>query len=229
MAKCTKAPRFRRDGFTLIELMIVIVIMAILALILTPTIMKVVQVADNNRSQAFIQKVTVAAGSFKSANDGRYPGQEDVGLLAGSTPQAGPYTGSQLVAARLFGYPDSEIDSTGGVNPTNKYLHYRSDLLVDQASRKNSLADGSATPNAMLYFPSRLDVTAPTDCYKWDDNSAYVTEAGAETLFNQHIVNTKLGANVTRREGGILIIGTGANDRYFEPSENDDLKSWDDE
>jgi len=111
MIKTATSSRFRREGFTLIELLIVIVVMAILATMLAPTISKIIQSADTRQSQAFVQGVARAADAFKRDNNGRYPGQDDIGQLAGTTPEAGPYTGSQIIAARLFGYPDTEIKS----------------------------------------------------------------------------------------------------------------------
>ena len=233
MTKHTISPMFRREGFTLIELLIVIVVMAILAAILVPTINKIIISADNSQSKAFVQRVARAADAFKGDDiSGRYPGQDDVGLLKGTTPEAGPYTGSQIVAARLFDYPDSDIIDAAP-KATSKYLEYKSYLLINRTSTgrtipANSLADDSSTSNALLYFPSRLNVTAPKDCYKWADNSTYVSETGAQTQFtNKCITDPRFGGTVARNAGGVLIIGTGANDTYLESGDdNDDVQSW---
>jgi len=230
MTKRMISPMFRREGFTLIELLIVIVVMAILATLLVPTINKIIKSADNRKSQAFVLRVANAAGAFKGQNNGRYPGQDDIGRLKGTTPTPGPYTGSQIIAARLFGYPDTEINAVAP-KATSKFLDYKLHLLIKQSGMRNSLADDSSTANALLYFPSRLNVTAPSACYKWADNSVYVTQdtSSAKTEFNSKcIVDKRHGG--ARNAGGILIIGTGANDVYLEPSDNydvnDDVKNW---
>ncbi|MCP4375238.1 MAG: type II secretion system protein, partial [bacterium] len=160
MTKTRISPRLRHEGFTLIELLIVIVVISILALMLTPTINKILVKADNRKSQAYVVKVTRAAEAYKGDNNGRYPGQDDALQLTGS---GGPYTGSQVLAARLFDYPDTDIqDATLSDAPRAKstYLEYKSYLLISQSSTgasipKNSLGDDSKTLNALLYFPSR--------------------------------------------------------------------------
>ena len=221
MTKTAISPMSRHEGFTLIELLIVMVIMAILAVILVPTINAVIVLADNRRSQAFVLEVRNAADAFKGQNNGKYPGQDDIGLLTGTTPEAGPYTGSQILAARLFDYPDSDI-AVAAPKATSKYLDYKSYLLIDRADAKNSLADNSTTINVLLYYPSRLNVTAPLDCYKWNDNKVYVGDT-APAEFDNYISDPRFGAGTARNKGGILIIGTGVNDKYMDA---DDIKSW---
>jgi prepilin-type N-terminal cleavage/methylation domain-containing protein len=223
---------FRREGFTLIELLIVIVVMAILATMLTPTISAVIQAADVRKSQAFVQRVARAADAFKGANNGSYPGQDDIGQLRGTTPDPGPYTGSQIIAARLFDYPDTDINKVAP-KATSRYLEYKAYLLITKSSKgstipKNSLADDSRTGNALLYFPSRRNVTAPTACYKWDDNSTYIKKdaTSAKAAFENKCAKDPRTGTVARNAGGILIIGTGSNDKYLETSDNDDVKSW---
>ncbi len=234
MARSAKSSVCRREGFSLLELLIVVVILSILATIVVISINSGGS-SNEPRALAFVQEVTRAAEMFKGENNGRYPGQDDIGLLKGSAPDGGPYTGSQILASKLFGYTHADIASDAP-KATSKYLEYKSHLLINKASSgrgipKNSLADNSQSPNALLYFPSRLNVTAPSECYKWDDNSIYISKdaASARREFDEKcITDSKFTApNNTRNPGGILIIGTGANDMYLESKDNDDIKSWD--
>lgn len=228
MTRTAIFPRAGRDGFTLIELLIVIVIMAILATMFVPVINKALQSADNARSKSFVQEVAGACKQFKGEHDAKYPGQDDLGILKGSDD--GSYTGSQILASRLFGYPETEI-SMASPNAKSKYLGYKLSRLISKSSKgvaiaANSLGDESSTVNALLYFPSRLNKIAPTDCYKWADSSEYVSQAGAQTVFTADCI-TDQRTNIARDPGGMLIIGTGGNDMYLEQGAgNDDIRSW---
>ena len=220
---------YANRGFTLIELLVVIVILAILATIIAWAMRPGI---GEPRARAFLQEVSMAAMSYASANNGRFPGQDDPGQLAGSTP-AGPYTGSQILAARLFGYADDQIARAHPDGITNKYLSHKQHLLITDSGRPNSLADHSGTPRPLLYYPSRLGETTPLGCYKWADNSAYVGASSNSGKFSDYsTVNIKQTGgqtlNTPRNEGQFLLIGTGPNDRYFETdTENDDNKNWD--
>ena len=231
MARSAIFPVCRREGFSLLELLIVVVILVIITVGIVVVNSNLVHSRAHSRSEWFIQEVRSARETFKGENNGMYPGQDDPGLLKGSP--GGLYTGSQMLASRLYGYPHTEILSNNP-NASARYLQYRVDLLIDRSSKgtaiaKNSLADNSSTSNALLYFPSRLRETAATECYKWGDSSQYVTKAGAQTVFNKECITDQRvpGGNVARDPGGILIIGTGGNDMYLESADNDDIRSWD--
>jgi prepilin-type N-terminal cleavage/methylation domain-containing protein len=233
MARSAIFPVCRREGFSLLELLIVVVILVIITVGIVVVNSNLVHSRAHSRSEWFIQEVRSARETFKGENNGMYPGQDDPGLLKGSP--GGKYTGSQMLASRLFGYPYTEIESDAP-KAKSLYLTYRADLLISKSSAdrsipKNSLADKSRSPNALLYFPSRLNATAPSECYKWDDNSIYVSKdaAAARREFDKNCsTDPKLNApNNARNPGGVLIIGTGANNMYLESDDNDDLKSWD--
>ena len=234
MTKTAISPRAGRDAFTLIELLIVIIILAILSTIFVPVINKAIQAADNARSRAFVQRVALACGKFKDDNSGKYPGQDDLGILKGSP--GGLYTGSQMLASRLFGYPESEITNLKP-QASSKYLDYKLSRLISKSSKgldvaPNSMGDESSTTNVLLYFPSRFNETTPTGCYNWLDNSEDakpIGVGGGKSVFDSSCAtDARLSSgNNARNAGGMLIIGTGGNDMYLESGDdNDDIRSW---
>jgi len=212
-------------GFTLVELLIVMIILAILSTIVVPAVMKAIALADDHKAKAYLHEVGLSAAQYAGANNQRYPGQDDIGQLVGSSPP-GPYTGSQILAARLFGYPDNQITQAHPSGITNNYMAFEVNLLITASGRRNSLADNSKTAKPLLYYPSRRGETTPLGCYKWADNSAYAGGGTSNARFTSY-ATSRLGNNIARNEGRFLLIGTGANDKYFETgSNNDDHKNW---
>ena len=86
----------KRSGFTLIELMIVVIIMAALAGMVLPRLLDRADDAKKNISRGEIASITTALKFYKLDN-GAFPGQEDGGLKALMTKPAsakhwkGPY------------------------------------------------------------------------------------------------------------------------------------------
>jgi len=228
--RCYRRPR----GFTLIELLIVIIILAILTTILVPAVMNMIKLADNAKARAFVQEVGMSARTYAGQHNQRYPGQDDIGQLTGSDgPDNVQYTGSQILAARLFGYVDAQISRSHPTGITNEYLAYKAHMLMTDSGRPNTLADNSGTAKPLLYFPSRLGVSTPGECYKWADNSVYAGGGTSNKVFTAY-ATSKLpkvdDKEIAQSEGEFLIIGTGPNDKYLESGEdsedNDDNKSW---
>lgn len=229
------------DGFTLIELLVVIMIIMILSAILMPAIITAIGRSESTGGEAFLYKVSLAAGSYHSDHQ-YYPGQYDSGQLTGSPGSSGErYTGSEILAARLCGYPVDDIDRNvpraGGVDAENKltmYLEYKSTYVFKWSGRGNCLYDGVSGPRPLLYYPYRLgaDPEIVRDCYEWDDNRVYVTDPddGGSDFFYKEDNNYAKDERVSlaRNPGGFLLIGAGLNRKYFEPLDtpNDDHKSW---
>lgn len=78
----------RRAGFTLAELMVVIVIIGLLATLVVPNVMKKLFVANTTKAKADIVSIAGAIEQFAIENAGRYPDS----LEALVTPDANGFT-----------------------------------------------------------------------------------------------------------------------------------------
>src|SRR3954463_12380703 len=71
------APRIRRSGFTLIEILVVIVVIAILATLVAPNIFQHVGAAKDATARSQIEMLGAALDAYRLDN-GRYPSTEQV-------------------------------------------------------------------------------------------------------------------------------------------------------
>jgi prepilin-type N-terminal cleavage/methylation domain-containing protein len=113
-------PQSVRAGFTLVEMIVVVTIIAILAMILFPTVAKIWELSRINRTSARLQQLGQGCGMYKNDNHA-YPGQANSNLLfspintaVGSDPAGVTQgiSGSQILAASLFYGLDANYTET---------------------------------------------------------------------------------------------------------------------
>lgn len=88
-----------RKGFTLVEIMIVVAIIALLAAIAIPNLLRARLNANESVAMATVRTISTAAESWAAANNGNYPTGE--GVLTGATP---PYLNQAYCGLTVQGY-----------------------------------------------------------------------------------------------------------------------------
>ena len=96
-------------GFTLVEIMIVVAIIALLAAIAIPNLLRARISANDALSQSTLKTMSTGAESFGTGNNGNYPA--NMTSLTGATP---PYINVDYCGQTISGYTYTCTMSTSG-------------------------------------------------------------------------------------------------------------------
>lgn len=89
-----------RKGFTLVEIMIVVAIIALLAAIAIPNLLSARMTANTAAAKANVRALSTAAETYATANSGVYPA--NLGELTSFIASAGNYCPAQTVQGYVY-------------------------------------------------------------------------------------------------------------------------------
>ena len=186
----------KKSGFTIVELLTVLVIISLLTAVLLPSLNMVRNLARTTKQRAQFATIDMALMNFKSDSDyGDYPPQ----------PESGDYCGAQILAEALVGWDMLGFHPESAWQADGIAIYETTDDNLDQ--RKGPYLD-IATANVF-----RLGTSAPGEPDGLFDN---LTPPAANTFvicdsFGAKKISLGSGTNVTVIKAGTPILYYKAN------------------
>lgn len=237
-------------GFSLVELLVVISVIAILASLLIPSVTRALVSGRTVRTQAIIKSFNDGLNKWYLDNRHTYPGQRKEHWSDGffGDGVAAPTTGSQLLTRAMF-------TSKEGNFPTDGYVPFSSNLVKADINGVHCISDDypdeepRKDQHPILYFPSRMgnkgtvEDAFVTELYKdgdnsWQINAGHVAEnpppdsdpldrfkwLAADPRFSVKVGGVDVPKGLHTES--FLLIAAGEDGKYFT---EDDVKNWQDD
>jgi prepilin-type N-terminal cleavage/methylation domain-containing protein len=212
----------KTGGFTLIELMTVIVIIGLLISILVPSIRTVLGTTEGAKSLARIQDLASGCHQYRIINS-CWPGQNTSTISTGVMP----LPGSQYLALCLFTFTPPPV--TNFTNPGSGLVNYSTDMLADPNTTgglqipRGTILDAFNKPLAVLYYVS-IPGSTGSNQYTIRQNAVYTPTSKTDADLATFVQDARIpGSAKPFNDQEFILIAPGPDRQYLT---DDDLANF---
>ena len=225
---------FGQAGFTLVELLVVISIILLLAMLLMPTVQRIILQVYVGRSAMMVRRLHDGTMIYKERTK-FLPGEKTkddatdprVDMASGTT-----ITGSQVLAACLFnlGYTDvktkdfSQPENSKTIDASKVYATFKPEYLITYEGKLNAISDGfpkgKAKPICYFLASNNLNDNNKVTQFNYNHNRSYMypqasTPRLSQTALNAWILSRSVSSNQILNNGEFILIAAGLNRDYL--------------